>query len=144
VPKNDYYIEQTPIEGYRWAPPSAYETFQDAKFGIRITGGSIPSGTACGVMAFSQVFARGSPDASLYKPWNPVGSDPDGWMNTFQSGMKTASIGVRHPLAAHGRHLSLSNKRASVIGIQNADRTKRYAIALQLGLASRMTDELSP
>ena len=39
VLKNDYYIEKTPIAGYRWAPPSAYEAFQDMKFGIRIHWG---------------------------------------------------------------------------------------------------------
>src|ERR1700678_1604792 len=39
VLKNDYYIEQTPIAGYRWAASNAYEAFQDAKFGIRIHWG---------------------------------------------------------------------------------------------------------
>ena len=34
--KYDTYIETMPVSGYRHASPTAYEAFQDMKFGCRI------------------------------------------------------------------------------------------------------------
>jgi hypothetical protein len=46
VLRDNPYVEHDPIEGCHNAPASAYEAFQDMKFGARIHWASIPSGTA--------------------------------------------------------------------------------------------------
>ena len=97
--KNDYYIEKTPIAGYRWAPPSAYEAFQDMKFGIRIHWGiySIWHRGAESWPFLKMSFADRQAYNSLYKTWNPTGFDASGWMDTFQeSGMKMFTLTTKH------------------------------------------------
>ena len=100
VLKNDYYIEKTPIAGYRWAPPSAYEAFQDMKFGIRIHWGiysiwhrgaeSWPFSAKCRLPT-----ARRTTVST--KPGILRASMPDGWMDTFQeSGMKMFTLTTKH------------------------------------------------
>jgi alpha-L-fucosidase len=99
VLKNDYYIEETPIAGYRWAPASAYEAFQDMKFGIRIHWGiySIWHRGAESWPFLKMSFADRQTYNNLYKTWNPAGFDADGWMNTFQeSGMKMFTFTSKH------------------------------------------------
>jgi alpha-L-fucosidase len=93
------YIEKTPIAEYRSAPSSAYEAFQDMKFGIRIHWGiySIwhrgPESWPFLPMSFADRQAYND----LYKTWNPAGFDADSWMDTFkESGLKMFAFTSKH------------------------------------------------
>jgi alpha-L-fucosidase len=95
----DPYIENPPIASYRSASTSAYEAFQDMKFGVRIHWG-IYSIWHRG--AESWPFLEMSLDDrqkynSLYTAWNPSGFDASLWMDTFQeSGMKMFAFTSKH------------------------------------------------
>ena len=89
--RNDSYIETTPVPEYHWAPASAYEAFQDMKFGARIHWGiySIwhrgPESWPFLGMSFEDRQAYNN----LYQTWNPAGFDADAWMDVFrESGMR--------------------------------------------------------
>lgn len=93
------YIESTPVPEYHWAPASAYEAFQDMKFGIRIHWGiySIwhrgPESWPFLPMSFEDRQAYNN----LYKTWNPVGFDADAWTDAFmESGMKMFTFTTKH------------------------------------------------
>ena len=99
VLKNDSYVENIPIPEYHWAPKSAYEAFEDLKFGIRIHWGiySIwhrgPESWPFLPMSFEDRQTYNS----LYKTWNPAGFDAELWMDTFkESGMRMFAFTTKH------------------------------------------------
>ncbi len=97
--KNDPYIEKTPIPEYQWAPPSAYEAFEDMKFGIRIHWG-IYSLWHRGPESWpflGMSFEDRQNYNNLFKTWNPTGFDAAGWMDIFKdSGMKIFAFTTKH------------------------------------------------
>src|SRR5271170_3394589 len=91
VLENSPYIEDPPIASYHWASPSAYEAFQDMKFGIRIHWGiySIWHRGAESWPFLSMSFEDRQAYDNLYKTWNPAGFDAEAWIGAFkESGMK--------------------------------------------------------
>jgi alpha-L-fucosidase len=86
VLKIDDYIETTPVPEYRSAPASAYEAFQDMKFGVRIHWGiySIWHRGPESWPFLSMSLADRQEYMSLYKTWNPAGFDANAWMDTFK------------------------------------------------------------
>lgn len=97
--ENVPYIEKTPIAGYRSAPASAYEAFQDMKFGVRIHWGiySIWHRGAESWPFLNMSFDDREKYNSLYKTWNPTGFDANTWMDVFRdSGMKMFAITTKH------------------------------------------------
>jgi alpha-L-fucosidase len=96
---NTPYIELEPIAEYHSASASAYEAFQDMKFGARVHWG------------IYSIWHRGNESwpflpmsyedrqayNNLYKAWNPAGFDADGWMDAFKdSGMKMFTFTTKH------------------------------------------------
>jgi alpha-L-fucosidase len=99
VLKNDSYIEKIPVASYHSASPSAYEAFQDMKFGIRIHWGiySIWHRGAESWPFLKMSLADRQTYNDLYKTWNPSGFDADGWMDAFRdSGMKMFTFTSKH------------------------------------------------
>ena len=97
--KNDPYIENSPFAEYHWAPASAYEAFQDMKFGIRIHWGiySIWHRGAESWPFLAMSFEDRQAYNNLYKTWNPAGFDADAWMEIFkESGMKMFAFTTKH------------------------------------------------
>lgn len=97
--EGDPYIEREPIDGYRNAPASAYEAFQDMKFGARIHWGiySIWSRGAESWPFLDMSFADRQRYNNLYKTWNPAGFDANAWMDIFaESGMKMFAFTSKH------------------------------------------------
>lgn len=97
--KNDPYIENPPIASYHPAPASAYEAFQDMKFGIRIHWGiySIWHRGAESWPYLTMSFEDRQKYNDLYKTWNPAGFDASAWMDTFkESGMKMFAFTSKH------------------------------------------------
>src|ERR1035438_9299517 len=93
------YAENTPIPEYHWASASAYEAFQDTKFGIRIHWGiySIwhrgPESWPFLTMSLEDRQTYNN----LYKTWNPAGFDANAWMDAFkESGMKMFAFTTKH------------------------------------------------
>lgn len=110
--KNDPYIESTPIAGYHCAPASAYEAFQDMKFGIRIHWGiySIWHRGAESWPFLEMSFEDRQKYNHLYQTWNPAGFDAGSWMDTFRdSGMKMFAFTTKHH-----EGFSMFNTRARV------------------------------
>jgi alpha-L-fucosidase len=97
--QNCPYIETEPIVGYSPAPTSAYEAFQDMKFGARIHWGiySIWHRGAESWPFLKMSFADRQEYNNLYQTWNPTGFDADVWMDTFRdSGMKMFAFTTKH------------------------------------------------
>lgn len=97
--RNDSYIETTPVPEYQWAPASAYEAFQDAKFGARIHWGiySIWHRGAESWPFLGMSFEDRQAYNNLYQTWNPAGFDADAWMNIFsESGMRMFAFTTKH------------------------------------------------
>ena len=97
--KDTPYVESTPIAEYHSAPASAYEAFQDMKFGIRIHWGiySIWSRGAESWPFLDMSFADRQKYNDLYKTWNPAGFDADQWMDIFaESGMRMFAFTSKH------------------------------------------------
>ena len=93
------YIENTPLPEYHWAPASAYEAFQDMKFGVRIHWGiySIWHRGAESWPFLQMSFEDRQAYNNLYKTWNPVGFDANVWMDSFkESGMKMFTFTTKH------------------------------------------------
>lgn len=93
------YIETTPVASYRPAPASAYEAFQDMKFGVRIHWGiySIWHRGAESWPFLSMSFEDRQAYNNLYKTWNPAGFDADAWMDAFkESGLKMFAFTSKH------------------------------------------------
>ena len=80
------YAENSPIAEYHWAPASAYEAFQDMKFGIRIHWGiySIWHRGAESWPFLPMSFEDRQTYNNLYKTWNPAG-----WISTSSNGHST-------------------------------------------------------
>ncbi len=97
--KNDPYIEKTPVPEYDWAPLSAYEAFEDMKFGVRIHWG-IYSLWHRGPESWpflGMSFEDRQNYNNLYRSWNPAGFDAGGWMDVFkESGMKMIAFTTKH------------------------------------------------
>ncbi len=93
------YIETTPIAEYNNAPTSAYEAFQDMKFGIRIHWGIYSiwhRGPESWPFLSMSVEDRQTYN-DLYKTWNPSGFDADRWMDDFrESGLKMFAFTSKH------------------------------------------------
>jgi alpha-L-fucosidase len=99
VLKYDPYIENPPIRTYHSAPPSAYEAFQDMKFGIRIHWGiySIWHRGAESWPFLPMSFEDRAKYNDLYKTWNPAGFDASAWTDAFvESGMKMFAFTTKH------------------------------------------------
>jgi alpha-L-fucosidase len=97
--QNVPYIEAQPIAEYHFAPSSAYEAFQDMKFGVRIHWGiySIWHRGPESWPFLEMSFADRQKYNSLYQTWNPAGFDADAWMDTFRdSGMKMFAFTTKH------------------------------------------------
>jgi alpha-L-fucosidase len=97
--KHDPYIENTPVAAYRSASASAYEAFQDMKFGVRIHWGiySIWHRGAESWPFLPMSFEDRQTYNNLYKTWNPTGFDADAWMDIFrESGMKMFAFTTKH------------------------------------------------
>jgi alpha-L-fucosidase len=97
--KDDTYIENPPIGSYQSAPQSAYEAFQDMKFGVRIHWGiySLWHKGAESWPFLEMSFPERQKYNGLYKTWNPSGFDANQWMNIFQeSGMKMFAFTTKH------------------------------------------------
>jgi alpha-L-fucosidase len=93
------YIETTPIAEYHNAPASAYEAFQDMKFGIRIHWGiySIWHRGPESWPFLSMSLEDRQAYNDLYKTWNPAGFDADRWMDDFrESGLKMFAFTSKH------------------------------------------------
>ncbi len=93
------YIEKTPVADYHWASQSAYEAFQDMKFGIRIHWGiySIWHRGAESWPYLPMSFEDRQTYMNLYKTWNPAGFDAEAWMDIFkESGMKMFAFTSKH------------------------------------------------
>ena len=93
------YAETTPIAQYHWAPASAYEAFQDMKFGIRIHWGiySIWHRGAESWPFLPMSFKDRQTYNNLYRTWNPAGFDADAWIDAFkESGMKMFAFTTKH------------------------------------------------
>lgn len=93
------YIEREPVAGYHSAPATAYESFLDMKFGIRIHWGiySIWHRGAESWPFLTMSLEDRQRYNSLYHSWNPAGFDADAWMNAFQeSGMKMFAFTTKH------------------------------------------------
>ena len=93
------YVETTPIAEYHNAPASAYEAFQDMKFGIRIHWGiySIWHRGAESWPFLPMSFEDRQTYNRLYKTWNPAGFDADAWMDDFrESGLKMFAFTSKH------------------------------------------------
>jgi alpha-L-fucosidase len=97
--RDDPYIENPPVSDYHWAPASAYEAFQDMKFGARIHWGiySIWHRGPESWPFLEMSFEDRQRYNSLYKTWNPAGFDADAWTETFrESGMKMFAFTTKH------------------------------------------------
>ena len=97
--KDDPYIESVPIDGYQNAPASAYEAFQDMKFGVRIHWGiySIWSRGPESWPFLEMSFADRQQYNDLYKTWNPASFHADAWMDIFaESGLKMFAFTSKH------------------------------------------------
>jgi alpha-L-fucosidase len=97
--KRDPYVEKVPISEYHSAPASAYEAFQDMKFGVRIHWGiySIWHRGAESWPFLEMSFDDRQRYNGLYKTWNPAGFDATEWMTNFKdSGMKMFAFTTKH------------------------------------------------
>jgi alpha-L-fucosidase len=93
------YVETSPVAEYNWASSSAYEAFQDIKFGIRIHWGiySIWHRGRESWPFLPMSFEDRQAYNNLYKTWNPERFDADAWMRTFQeSGMRMFAFTTKH------------------------------------------------
>ena len=93
------YVEETPVEGYRWASPAAYESFQDIKYGVRVHWGiySIQHRHPESWPFLQMSSAERAQYNELYKTWNPSAFDASAWMNLFkESGLKMFAFTTKH------------------------------------------------
>lgn len=93
------YVEDDPLPEYTWAPDSAYENFQDLKFGIRVHWGLYSllhwQNESWQLLTVSRKERHAY--QQLYKSWNPVGFDACAWMDFFkESGARMFSFTTKH------------------------------------------------
>src|SRR5579862_4959341 len=96
---SDSYVGETPVEAYHPASTSAYESFRDMKFGVRIHWGiySIWHRGAESWPYLPMSFEDRQTYNNLYKTWNPTGFDADVWLDDFKaSGMRFFTITTKH------------------------------------------------
>ncbi len=96
---NDSYIEKQPVPEFHRASASAYEAFQDTKFGVRIHWGiyCIWHRGAESWPFLNMTFEDRQRYNDLYKTWNPSGFDAEAWIDTFkQSGMQMFTFTTKH------------------------------------------------
>ena len=95
----DSYIEQEPIGGYHNASRTAYEAFQDMKFGVRIHWGlySIWHRGAESWPFLTMSIEDRAAYNQLYKTWNPDRFDAEQWVSFFEeSGCKMFAFTTKH------------------------------------------------
>ncbi|WP_348269489.1 alpha-L-fucosidase [Edaphobacter paludis] len=93
------YIETTPVPEYHSASASAYDAFQDMKFGARVHWGiySIWHRGAESWPFLPMSFEDRQAYNNLYKSWNPAGFNADAWIGAFkESGMKMFAFTTKH------------------------------------------------
>lgn len=93
------FIETLPVPQYHHAPSSAYEAFNDMKFGIRIHWGiySIWHRGAESWPFLQMSFEDRARYNDLYKTWNPHLFDANEWMRIFKDGgMKMFAFTTKH------------------------------------------------
>jgi alpha-L-fucosidase len=93
------YIEEVPLPGYQWASQSAYEAFNDMKYGVRIHWGLYSvAGFAHESWPFLGLsYAERAQYNELYKSWNPAGFDADAWTSLFsENGMRMFAFTTKH------------------------------------------------
>jgi alpha-L-fucosidase len=106
LPQNDHhyrrtcgYVEDIPVNTYSWAPDSAYEDFQDIKFGIRLHWGIY---SLLRLRGESWPYLQMLPEEKqtyqeLYKSWYPAGFDAEQWVDFFtESGAKMFAFTSKH------------------------------------------------
>jgi alpha-L-fucosidase len=111
------YAEHEPIQGYHNAPASAYEAFQDMKFGARVHWGiySIWHRGAESWPFLKMSLEDRQAYNQLYKTWNPAGFDAGSWISTFkEGGMKMFAFTTKHH-----EGFSMFNTRARVKSREN-------------------------
>jgi alpha-L-fucosidase len=99
VLKGEPYIENQPVPEYHSAPASAYEAFQDMKFGARVHWGiySIWHRGNESWPFLPMSFEDRQAYNQLYKTWNPAGFDADAWIGAFkESGMRMFTFTTKH------------------------------------------------
>jgi alpha-L-fucosidase len=106
LPLNDHhyrrvksYIEDVPEPGYRWASSSAYEAFNDMKYGVRIHWGLYSAaGFAHESWPFLDLsYAQRAHYNEMYKTWNPTGFDAEEWASLFaDNGLRMFSFTTKH------------------------------------------------
>jgi len=93
------YVEDIPVNAYSWAPDSAYEDFQDIKFGIRLHWGIY---SLLRLHGESWPYLQMLPEEKqtyqeLYKSWYPAGFDAEEWVDFFaESGAKMFAFTSKH------------------------------------------------
>jgi alpha-L-fucosidase len=93
------YIEDVPVPEYRWASATAYERFQDMKFGVRIHWGlySILQQRSESWPFLKMSYADRDKYNLMYRTWNPQGFDANQWMSFFsEAGMKMFAFTTKH------------------------------------------------
>jgi alpha-L-fucosidase len=93
------YIEPFPDANYAHASETAYESFNDFKFGIRIHWGIYSiwqlNGESWGFLDLSNTQKQAY--QNLYKHFNPVAFNAESWMNLFDSaGLKCFAFTTKH------------------------------------------------
>ena len=99
VLKDSPYVEHEPVQGYHNAPASAYEAFQDMKFGARVHWGiySIWHRGAESWPFLKMSLEDRQSYNQLYRNWNPTGFDASKWVTIFkESGMKMFAFTTKH------------------------------------------------
>ena len=93
------YIEDEPVQEYRWASEAAYEAFQDMKYGIRIHWGLYSvAGFKKESWPFLELsYAERARYNEMYRTWNPVGFDADAWTSLFaENGLRMFAFTTKH------------------------------------------------
>ncbi len=93
------YIERDPDPDYHHASEEAYEAFRDMKFGVRIHWGIYSvwelDGESWPFLRMN--FETRQEYQQLYKTWNPVRFNAEGWMSFFErSGFKCLAFTTKH------------------------------------------------
>lgn len=94
-----FYIEREPQADYVHAPVDAHEAFRDMKFGVRVHWGLYSiwelQGESWPYLKMNK--EKRAAYQELYKTWNPVGFDAEGWMRFFdRAGFKCFAFTTKH------------------------------------------------
>ena len=93
-----HYVEESPVEAYRWASEESYEAFADMKYGIRIHWGvysmlNVEASWPLLPMDFKDKQAY----QQLYQQFNPKDFDAQEWMRMFErNGLKMFAFTTKH------------------------------------------------